>query len=107
MTEKERKLVERLHDMITDCDGNPIDDEELVRVTPHVGVVREIADLIERLTTERATIRRDALYAVGALRGRDVPKRDAEDVGEAYDLAIDEAQAAIRALMEGSTDDDH
>ena len=39
-----------------------------------------------------------AIEAVGRLRGRDVQKRDAEDVGEAYDLAIDEAQDAIRAL---------
>ena len=39
-----------------------------------------------------------AIEAVGRLRGIDVQKRDAEDVGEAYDLAIDEAQDAIRAL---------
>ena len=39
-----------------------------------------------------------AIEAVGRLRGRDVQKRDADDVGEAYDLAIDEAQDAIRAL---------
>ena len=46
-----------------------------------------------------------AIEAVGRLRGRDVQKRDAEDVGEAYDLAIDEAQDAIRALKKGQTDD--
>ena len=40
-----------------------------------------------------------AIEAVGLLRGRDVQKRDAEDVGEAYDLAIDEAQDAIRAAL--------
>jgi len=42
-----------------------------------------------------------AIEAVGRLRGRDVQKRDAEDVGEAYDLAIDEAQDAIRQLKKG------
>ena len=47
-----------------------------------------------------------AIEAVGNLRGRNVPKRDAEDVGEAYDLAIDEAQDAIRALAKkGQTND--
>ena len=40
-----------------------------------------------------------AIEAVGRLRGRDVQKRDAEDVGEAYDLAINEAQDAIRAAL--------
>ena len=45
---------------------------------------------------------KDAIGAAGDLRGRDVPKRDAEDAGEAYDLAIDEAQAAIRALAPDS-----
>ena len=42
-----------------------------------------------------------AIEAVGRLRGRNVQKHHAEDVGEAYDLAIDEAQDAIRALKKG------
>ena len=48
-----------------------------------------------------------AIEAVGRLRGRDVQKRDAEDVGEAYDLAIDEAQDAIRQLKKGPDHGDH
>ena len=46
-----------------------------------------------------------AIEAVGRLRGRDVQKRDAEDIGEAYDLAIDEAQDAIRADLCTPTDE--
>jgi len=52
----------------------------------------------------------DAAGAVAALRCRDVPKRDAQDTGEAFDFAIDEAQAAIRALAPDpsrSPDDDN
>lgn len=99
----ERKLVERLHDMITDCDGSPIDDEELVRVTPHVGVVREIADLIERNATERATIRREARRR-GLIMAHDalvaVPAASIEQ-----EQAIQRCQTAIRAIMEDQSND--
>lgn len=59
------------------------------------------ADIVDALVAEKV---REALTEAhrraGRLRGRDVPKRDAEDAGEAYDLAIDEAQAVISALRD-------
>lgn len=51
-----------------------------------------------------------AVAAIGDLRGSDVPPGDARDAGEGFDLAIDRAQSAIRALTaldkEGEDDND-
>ena len=67
----------------------------------------EWAERALRAEAERDDAWNDALEAatkaVGVLIGRDVQKRDAEDVGEAYDMAIWEALSALRAMKKGPT----
>jgi hypothetical protein len=58
----------------------------------------------DKTITTAAEMRVAAAKAVGDLRRRDIPRSDAEDAGEGYDLAIDEAQEAIRALPVAAPD---
>ena len=73
--------------------------------TEREGLRVQVADLqrqIVRLRAENIAARDKALEeaasVVEELRHRDIQMRDAVDAGEGYDLAIDEAGVAIRAL---------